>query len=165
MCPPAPGLRRLILVACVSRVSARVCNASPTPSSLVPPGLGVPASSLCLCLFCACACPCLSMPSRLGESESCCLLEANQAGSGRKSARSQVIPEARPGRWAVDRLKQGAGLRPSQGAKLVLPDACVRFCFVTNLSRAQRQKARMRSDDQVPSQGMQQKPAQPACRA
>ena len=89
-------------MACVSRVSARVCNASHTPSSLVPPGLGVPASSLCLCLFCTRACLCLSMPSRLGESESCCLLEANQASSGRKSARSQVILGARPGDWAVD---------------------------------------------------------------
>lgn len=86
-----------------SRESQPVCvMPPPTPSGLVPPGLGVPASSLWLCLFRARACPCHQDIKTQGASESYCLLEANQASSGRKSASSQVILGARPGDWTVD---------------------------------------------------------------
>ena len=86
-----------------SRESQPVCVMPPPPLlAWCLPGLGVPASSLWLCLFCACACPCRQDIKTQGASESCCLLEANQASSGRKSASSQVILGARPGDWTVD---------------------------------------------------------------
>ena len=65
---------------------------------------------------------------------------------------SQVILGARPGDWTVDQAEQVAGLCLTQSGSQAVSHQRVRLILlITNLSPAQRQKAKMRFEDSVPS--------------